>query len=119
MLIGRMRRWKDGRQSETEGCRNAQRLPMGRALPRTLSDADRRLKSEGEDAGWWVDSGPGQNLAPGLRQEPVVAQLTTLHPAQFRKPRVWPRRLVAVMLIKECFQSLDYVRMRIGNVFLL
>jgi hypothetical protein len=25
-------------------------------LPRTLSDADRRLKSEGEDAGWWVAS---------------------------------------------------------------
>jgi len=40
----------------TEGCRNAQPLPMGRALPRTLSDADRRLKSEGEDAGWWLDS---------------------------------------------------------------
>ncbi len=41
---------------ETEGCRNAQPLPMGRALPRTLSDADRRLKSESEDAGWWVAS---------------------------------------------------------------
>ncbi len=41
---------------ETEGCRNAQPLPLGRALPRTLSDADRRLKSGGEDAGWWVAS---------------------------------------------------------------
>ena len=41
---------------ETEGCRNAQPLPLGRALPRALSDADRRLKSEAEDAGWWLDS---------------------------------------------------------------
>jgi len=31
---------------DTEGCRNAQPLPMGGALPRSLSDADRRVTSE-------------------------------------------------------------------------
>lgn len=31
---------------DTEGCRHAQPLPMGNALPRTLSDADRGVTSE-------------------------------------------------------------------------
>ena len=47
MRIGPMRRWTGGRpRPDTKGCRTARPLPMGRALPWSLSDADRGVTSD-------------------------------------------------------------------------
>ena len=54
---------------DTKGCRTARPLPLGRALPRTLSDADRGVNLNSEDGGERGD-------APACRvcRVPAIAQ---------------------------------------------
>ena len=56
-------------RSDTAGCRLAHPLPLGRALPRTLSDADRGVNLNSEDVGERVDA-----PACGVCRVPAIAQ---------------------------------------------
>ena len=47
---------------DTKGCRTARPLPLGRALPRTLSDADRGVNLNSEDVGERGDARRLQSL---------------------------------------------------------
>ena len=54
---------------DTKGCRTARPLPLGRALPRTLSDADRGVNLNSEDGGERGDAPAGR-----VCRVPAIAQ---------------------------------------------